>query len=141
MTEREAGNPYPGDPLRLVGEISRRVSQVSELSLGEVIGSILEGAKAATNLSRGSVFLLDFGFDELHLLEVDEDALRPPVRRKVSSGFDSPSPGRNGPRVKAEKVSLLKRGVLVSDTAVLVGDKKLGEPLRRLHRGIRGLGA
>jgi PAS domain S-box-containing protein len=127
VKEREAGNPYPADPLDLIGEISRRVSQVSEASLGEVIGWILAGAKAVIGLQRGSAFLLDFGFDELHLLEVDEGALRPPIRRKVSSGFDSDSPRRNGPRVKAEKASLLKGGVLVSDVAVFAGDKRLGE--------------
>ena len=126
-TDREIGNPYPADPLRLVGEVSRRVSQVSESSLGEVIGLILEGMREATHLRRGSVFLLAYGFDELHLLEVDEGASRPLVRRKVSSGFDADSPRRNGPRIKDERASLLRGGVLVVDKAVLAGDRQLGE--------------
>lgn len=125
--EREVGNPNPADPLRLVGEISRRVSQVSEGNLGEVTARILEGVKAVISLRRGSVFLLDYGFDELYLLEVDAGTAQSLVRRKVSTEFSSDSPGRNGPRVKSEKASLVSGGVLIAERAVFAGDKKLGE--------------
>jgi len=91
-----------------------------------LIVRILEAARSISGLLRGCVFLLDFGFDELHLLKVDEGVLGLPVRRKASSAFDSAS-RRGGPLVRAERASLVDGGVLVSNIAVLAGDKNLGE--------------
>lgn len=126
-TDYPAPNCLPTDLLRKLVEISARLPQVSDANLGELIARILEAARSISGLLRGCVFLVDFGFDELHLLEVDEGVLRPPVRRKASSALESTSSRRSDPPVNAEKASLVNGGVLVSNMAVLAGDKKLGE--------------
>ncbi|HSS49041.1 MAG TPA: GAF domain-containing protein, partial [Thermoanaerobaculia bacterium] len=116
------------DPLRLVGEISRRVSRVTQEELPEVIALILEGARSITGLSQGRIALFEYVFDELHLLVIEGKAKHPPLRRKVALDSDPELPHRGKPLDPGQRAALLgvpDKPLLIQP--IVAGDAMLGE--------------
>ncbi len=62
--------------LQLVSQISGFVAQVSVERLPEILDRILRAAWSAVRLRGGTVALLDYTFDEIHLLKEDGPTLR-----------------------------------------------------------------
>src|SRR5262245_33946159 len=120
--ELESSNPP--DLLRLLGEISRLVTQVSEENFPDIIDRILEGVRAVSGLSQGRIALFDYVFDEFHVLEVDRNATYPAIRRRISDGLQSDLLGRELPLADTDKPIRLE--ILVSQP-VIAGSRKLGE--------------
>lgn len=72
------------DILRLVGEISCWVAQISIADLPRVLGSILDGVLRVVGLNEGAISLFDDVFGEVHVLEKG-DVAAPRLRRiKIS---------------------------------------------------------
>jgi PAS domain S-box-containing protein len=124
----EVGTSKPADVLRLIGKISRLVCQVTEADLPEVFVRILEGARAITGLAQGKIALFEYVFNELHLLEVDGVAKRPPIRRKVSEDLGLGLPHRGKALGERERTSLFAHGDETLLTQPIIGgSRQLGE--------------
>ncbi len=92
-----SGRPTFGELFRLVSDISELVAQTSLEHLPDTLGEILHGARFASDLSRGTISLLDYAFGDLYVLEAKDSAPKL-SRQKVSEAVPLPHRQEVSPR-------------------------------------------